>query len=235
MSKTVIVTIHGIMTGDKTSWQPTFDWWLRIKHPNWYGNTLVHEPFSYGWLGPINSWLARILDFVSDTFKIKRVTRKIRVDRFKKFLIKVKEKYPSGEFHIIAHSFGTWITSEAIEELPKLPFVTVTYVGSILSSRLRRNKFDKRIEQGKVGTYNIWSSHNDKVVRFIALPPFGHLGYWGILTGNQQDRIKPLRQPYNNYRIFNTQTDYSHSEYFDDPDVFYAKVLFDVFQAEVIQ
>jgi len=65
----------------------------------------------------------------------------------------------------------------------------------------------------------VWCSHKDTVVRYLAVPPFGHIGYWGILTIDEDDRAYPKWKPYPHFALYNRETDYEHTNYFV-PDTF---------------
>lgn len=229
----VVVTIHGIMTrrGSKDNWQREFEEWLLDKNIG-----VTYRPFEYGWLGPINSWRAKCIDWITDLLHLPRLTRRTRINEFKAFLIKVREDHPRDNIHIVAHSFGTFITTEALMELdveyPSFKACSVSLVAGIISSNLTRSGYNYLLDNN-VGSLYAWSSHNDRVVRFIAVPPFGHLGYWGLVRpGIEEDRIRPIYQPVSLLRAFNNHTGYEHSGYFDDADTFYPKVVDNMGEAE---
>lgn len=235
MSKTVIVSIHGILTGrsDEDTWQENFDSWLAYNKPR-----IDHEPFVYGWLGPINSWLAKTFDWISDTFKVPRWTRRTRIENFKKFLLWViYEHGDDAHIHIMAHSFGTFIVTEALKELEtKLTdysVCSVNLIGGIISSKIETNGYARLLDNRTIGTFHNWSSYYDRVVRYMARWPFGHIGYWGIIRPKAlEDRSRPLRKPYKKYRAFNNHREHRHNGYFTEGAIFYPEFLKNIKEAE---
>ncbi len=236
MNKTAIVSIHGILTKEKDDdkWQETFDTWLDENRTG-----ILHLPYTYGWLGPINSWLAKTFDWLSDTLKLPRWTRRTRIENFKKFLYKVIGEYGStNNIHIMAHSFGTFIATEALKEMSaknhEYFICSVNLVAGIISSNIEKNGYDRLLGNGRVGTFHSWSSHSDKVVRYIARWPFGHLGYWGIIRPYvSEDRTNPARKPYAGYRAFNNHDNiYYHNGYFTFENIFYPAFLTNIKGAE---
>lgn len=219
MKKTVIVTIHGIMTDvkDKDDWQERFDRWLHLKYGDEMQNEeLVHRPFSLGWINPIRAHLTTVLYWL----RLDHYPRRWSIDKFRKFLEETQSQYPDHNIHIVAHSFGTWVTHEVLRMAPNIRVQSLNFFGAVISAHIRRNCIDELVETGQLKACFNWCSHNDIVVRHIAIPPFGHLGYWGFLRPkHEEDRVKPKQKPFPELEIYNYLTEYGHSDYFI-PEVF---------------
>jgi len=236
MDKTIIVTVHGIEYPKKPEddWQKLFTNWLKVKYNNYlYGKELVHESFSYGWLNRVHSWVIKIIDWVCDAAKVPNLVTLVRAKKFRNFLRKVANQYPDSKIHIVAHSFGTFVVCEALLRYSSLRVQSLNLVAGVVSSRLSVNSLDTLLERNQVKRIDSWSSYSDRVVKYLALWPFGHVGYWGFLRPNHpKDKTQPQHLPFPGLKIYNNHTAYSHTGYFKDEDAFYPRILANIFKAE---
>jgi pimeloyl-ACP methyl ester carboxylesterase len=226
MSKTIVVSIHGIMTrkDDLTDWEEDFGKWLLVNHPE-----IQYIKFKYGWIGPIRSWLSTIMDVL----KLPDWINNLSIEKFTQLLIQLRQDNPDAKIHIVSHSYGTWVTWNTLLDYPWLKIQSVAFVAGVISAHIRKNKLDELLKNKEIKSVFVWCSHDDEVVRLIALPPFGHLGYWGILRKDHpEDRVFPLVQPYPKLELYNRLTDYEHDEYFVIPtfkemvkDIHYSELL----------
>lgn len=212
MDKTLIVSLHGIRTKqeDPKEWQLLFDKWLRENYPKEIEDgTLVHLPFSYG--------VVSVFRFLTVGFftwlRMTKVVNHIAISKFTKFLTDTIPAYPGYDIHIISHSFGTWVSHETLKNNPGIKAKSVHLIGGIISAHIRNNWLDELLMTKQIQKCIIWSSHSDGVVRF-ATPPYGHIGYWGAITEDDRDRIKPPWQPFTHLALFNRATNFGHSDYF---------------------
>ena len=216
MDKTIIITIHGIMTNinEPDDWQEKFGKWLHeTRSGDIFISDLIHKPFSYGFLTPLRAFISSFLRWL----KRPNFTDRWVINKFRNFLQQVKDEHPDAKIHVIAHSFGTYVTHEVLMEKP-IFVQSVTMCGAVISSHVSRNYIDDLLNCGQIKACFNWSSHNDIVVRPIALPPFGHLGYWGFLRpGVDIDRVNPQPKPFTNLNIYNHHTEFTHSGYFIPP------------------
>ena len=219
MDNTLIISIHGLRTKeeDPTEWQPEFDHWLRKNenYANQVGNhTLVHLPFSYGVVSiPTFLTIGLLMKLHLD-----KLASSYAVSKFSKFLREAIAAYPGYNVHIMAHSFGTWITQETLKANDDLKVKTVNFYGGIVSSHIRDNYLDELLMLKQVENFVVWCSHNDGVVRF-APPPYGHIGFWGAITEDPVDRNQPKWQPFEYLNLYNRFTTFGHCDYFV-PDTF---------------
>jgi len=226
----IIVPVHGILVdvSKPDDWPELFEKWLCKEYAiELFERTLYFKQFSYGYLTPVISWLTTVFNW----FKLHTLIDRLSLTRFKKFIKTLKKQYPNARIHVIAHSFGTWTTQKVLEMHPSVEIQSLTLVGSVISAHIRKNYIDEMLETNQIKACFSWSSHNDKVVRF-APPPFGHLGYWGFLTDDPEDRITPKSKPFKHLEIHNHYTLYGHNKYFEDStfahwmgDIHYANSL----------
>lgn len=205
MDKMLIISVHGIFSNIDASdaWQHAFDIWLRSFYAEEMQSTnLVHLPFSYGILGPIGAWTG-----------VSNLSMSLSVNRFTKFLRAVIKAYPGYKIHIVAHSFGTWVVHQTLNDYPEWADITGLHLfGGVISAHIQKNYLDETLMWKQVQYCVVWSSHNDLVVRFLAIPPFGHIGYWGIIRNYTEDRIRPVWQPYEYISLYNRVTDHGHND-----------------------
>src|SRR3989338_3923739 len=97
-SMRVIVVIHGIRSPKKGSWIYDFCEFGK-KDPRFKGDVFL--PYHYGYLLALNS--------------INLVTRYNYIRGFMKFLRNVRKDYPNADVSILAHSYGTERSFQAIK------------------------------------------------------------------------------------------------------------------------
>lgn len=212
MPKHILFTIHGIQRRISLDhWQDRFHKWVHVNVP-----AFRYIPYRYGFWFGIVPYLATFHQFKTVAF-----LRRFFIRGFLRKLRKVQERNPGAKLHIVAHSFGSWVVHEALYDCG-VPIETLHLVGSVVSSHIERNYLDFLLELGDVKRIYIWSSKDDEVVQYVP-PPFGHLGYWGLIDSKvTADRDKPRRQPYYWLKAFNYPVRFKnnrlggHSEYFTD-------------------
>jgi len=212
MHKSIIIPVHGILTdvSKKDDWPERFEKWINTVYTaEILRGELEFKQFSYGYLTPVISWLTTVFDWLGWRTTID----KLSITRFKRFILKVKKANPDAKIHIVAHSFGTWTTQRVLRTNASVDVQSLTLVGAAISAHTSRNFIDDMIRRKQIKACFSWSSHNDKIIRY-APPPFGHLGYWGFLTDDPTDRVKPKHKPFADLAIFNNHTEYGHSNYF---------------------
>jgi len=215
----ILVSIHGIarMKSD-THWQERLSQWV----PD-HTKQIKYVPYRYGfWLG--------LIPYIA-SFKIIGVLAYWFSKGFCNKLRKIKERNPHAKIHILAHSFGSWILQSTLLQL-NFNVESVHIVGGVISAHIENNLLDEFLNSGIIKRVYIWSSKDDEIVRFSP-PPFGHIGYWGIIDKDiPTDRIRPRRQPYPDLQLFNYPVEFdknkvgSHSEYFEPS--FFNRLLSDV-------
>ena len=130
---------------------------------------------------------------------------------------KLNKKYPDAEINILAHSFGTYISYEAIRQAGKdkkapIRINKLILVGGIVSSH---ENFKDTIGEGLIKEVYNYCSYDDRVVRFN--PLFGHCGYIGFLPIGRRDHVE---MPWPGVK--NCRFEVRHSQWFDDdPPDFY--------------
>ena len=176
----VVVLVHGIRT--RAHWQRTLPGWLSVK------GKLDVIPISYGYVG-----LAGFLNPV--------VGRKRRVADVLKQLNEIRAEYPAGQCHmsIIAHSYGTYLTTRALEENTYLTIGDLLLCGSIAPddldwAKIRNQTRDRKGEFGKgeilndCGSSDVWP-----VIARVATWGFDSTGTYGVRRNPVIDRYHPLR------------------------------------------
>ena len=214
MEKTLIISMHGILTDigrdADNDWQERFDNWLRADNSESMSNkTLVHLPFSYGFMRPIMAWATTSLNAIG----LSKLVDKWSVAKFSKFIRAAQQAYPGYKVHVVAHSFGTWVAHETLKDCSDVKVSGLHLFGAVISAHINKNFIDEALMLKQVWRCINWCSHEDIVVRF-APPPFGHLGYWGFLTADQADRVMPRPKPFSHLELYNNFTKHGHSTYF---------------------
>lgn len=201
MKKQIIITIHGIRTKALRSWQPLMWEYIKGMDPD-----IKVFTYKYGYLlAPISWYIA-----VSKFFKIPLFYRKHTVGKFAQYMENIQNKFPDHDISIIAHSFGTWISYNAIGRNDKIKIRNLVLIAGVISSHVEKLELLNWIEEGRIKTVHSWSSHSDKVVCKCALPPFGKLGHRGFVRyGKEEDKIAPQLKPYQ-AEIYNHHTDEEH-------------------------
>lgn len=220
--KTIIVSIHGILTDIRKTddWQEVFGNWIKENYlEEMSEKTLGYKVFSFGYLTPVKSWIRRWLIPLLEKLKLDHLSDNWAINRFEKYLLKLKKANPGARIHVVGHSYGTWVTVRMLRRNCKLHVQSITLIGSVVSAHVKTNGIIKLLTNKQIRACYSYSSHNDTVVR-MSPPPFGHLGYWGFLTNDDEDRINPKLRPFPGLAIYNNHSkDYDHNDYFN-PGVF---------------
>lgn len=212
MKKTAIITIHGIHTGDMSTWQDAFRFFVKAKHPDTkifnYEYGVVLAPFAWG-----------ITLF--GKFRMPKWIRRMVTGRFKAYVENLQKKFPDHEFSILAHSFGTWITYHMMKRHPEVNFRNLVLVGGVISEHQEKLELVEWLESGRLNSVHAFSSKNDLVVGKVAVPPFEKLGYYGFIRkGIASDEQQPVFNPYPPYNIFNYYTLEDHGGVLKKLDVY---------------
>lgn len=213
MDKTVIISVHGIRTKieDCTAWPSVFNTWLTENYAKeMKAGDLVHLPFSYGFIGAIGSDIINVLTWMG----LGKFANSFAVTKFSKFIKSVIAAYPGYKINLVSHSFGTWVTHQALIDHPDIRINQYHLFGAVVSAHISKNGIDELLMLRQVKQIVVWPSHNDMVVRYIAVPPFGHLGFWGLLTEDPKDRTIPKWKPFSHLEAYNRLLHCGHSDYF---------------------
>lgn len=198
--KAICVTIHGVRTEGK-NWQDIFHAYCKVVAP---GLNVVK--YKYGFLLGILSYLMSW----EKTLNIPPFLRGRYVGQFSKFIKKLRKDNPDVPISIVAHSFGGWLT-ECMIARTTVNFQNIVYVHCPISSHIEHGSYWSWLTKGRIKRVFAWSSYEDEVIGYIALPPFGQNGYWGYLRqGRSEDRTQPATQPYTKLQLFNIHTNEEH-------------------------
>ena len=200
--KQIVITIHGIHTKALKSWQPSMWGYIKRRDP-----LIKVFTYKYGYLLAPFSWYITF----TRALRIPSFFRKFVIGRFAKYIEKLQKKFPDHEISIIAHSFGTWITYNALGRKEDIKIKNLVLVSGVISSHVEKLDLLNWLEMGKVKTVHAWSSHEDDVVGKCAIPPFGKLGHRGFVRyGKEEDKKDPQEKPYP-AEIYNHCTTEGHS------------------------
>ena len=213
--KKVVVTIHGIHWTKQGDWQNKIGQLIKKEDSL---TTVLH--FRYGRIFGVFSW------WLSFTRKvgIPRWARHRYINKFKNFLLRVQEKFPSAKISVIAHSFGGWITEETLKRSDEINLQNVIFVHCPISSHIESTSFWNWLELEKIKNVFSWSSHKDFVIGKIAIAPFGQNGYWGFIRNRYvEDRKEPKEQPYP-INLYNIHTEERHSGVLNKLNTYFDKI-----------
>lgn len=197
MKKKAIVTIHGIHTGDLSTWQDNFRFFLKSQNRD-----VKIFQYEYGKVLGIYAWF---LSF-GEKLMVPKWLRKRTVNQFADYVRKLQNKFPDYDFSILAHSFGTWISYHALKNNPEINIRNLVLVGGVISQHQERSQLIDWLENERLGAVYAYWSHSDSVVGKIAIEPFGKLGFYGFIRhDHNEDYLTPQIQPYPDYRIFNRE------------------------------
>jgi hypothetical protein len=174
----VVILIHGIKT--HAVWQERL------------AQKLITEagievfPIGYGFLDALSFWCP----FFTRKEPINRVLREFRA---------IRRTYPNANISVVAHSFGTYIMSEILNEETDVEIHRLQLCGSIISLKYRWDKVVSRIT-GKLvvndaGTKDYWP-----VMASLMSWGYGPSGVFGFKTTSVKDRYH----------------DCGHSDFFSD-------------------
>lgn len=125
--KKIIIAVHGINTYGK--------WEMEIA-PLISGEGWIYYPLNYGKFS--------VLRFLIPG------QRSRKVEWFRKEYGRIKEKYPNISPSVIAHSFGTFIVSKALEKHPGITLDKLILCGSIVTRLFKWSKIVSRKQATKV-------------------------------------------------------------------------------------
>lgn len=200
----IVITIHGIRWKVQKDWQNEFGQFVKHHNPDM---KVFH--YRYSKILGIWSWFIRNGWF-----------RQRYVNGFVRFLKKIRKQYPGADISIVAHSFGGYLTEQAVykiidgnfeEGVQAKLFESLVFLHCPISAHIENTNFWNFLEAGYIGRIHAWSSHNDMVIGKIAIPPFGHNGYWGFIRAAvPSDRESPAFKPYPTLELYNYPTKLRH-------------------------
>ncbi len=195
--KKIIFAIHGIRSKKVGNWVYDFTDFLK-KDPRFTNDVLV--PHTYGFLFAV--------------WSVNPVVKYSRVKRLMKVLRDLVSKNPDTELNIVAHSYGTELSFQAIKrsgEDGKSPIIVnkMILVSSVVS-RHREIPYDDTVRPGKIKQLHCYCSFEDEVCRFN---PFGHSGCYGFAKNKYDSTC--YQKPFEDLEIHNHQVEIlEHSDYF---------------------
>lgn len=195
--KKIIFAIHGIRSGEKNNWIHRFTAFAR-KDPRSKGD--IFKSYTYGYVLAAQS--------VSLTFKYNMI------NKLKDDLRRIIKKYPEHELNIVAHSYGTLLSFQAIKRSGEdgrsvIKANKLILVASVVS-RHREISYKDTFGAGKIKQLHCYCSFKDKICKNN---PFGHSGYAGF-SKDRYDR-RCYAKPIKKLEIHNHQVKtVGHSEYF---------------------
>ena len=201
--KIAVITIPGIHWHVKGDWQNRMGSFLKSQDPD-----LKVFHVRYGRILGIMAWLmaSNVLLWFSQKIMagyVKVLMKQVR---------RIQKQFPDHEISILSHSFGTHISHQALIE--NNDFVVRNWIlsGGVIPHHIQETEIWNWLEIGKLKGVHNWCSHKDRVVKYIAIRPFGKCGYWGFLRpGEDIDRGKPHRKPFSSIELYNLQTHEGHS------------------------
>lgn len=193
MKKRVIVTIHGIRWKAAGDWQLGLGEFINVQNPE-----IVVQDFRYGHVMGVVAWTMTI----NGLLWLTKGLRKKYVGEFAAFLRRTAAEFPGHEISIAGHSFGTWITYEALREHPDIRVANVVLIAGVIPHRIQQTEIRNMLERGQIQSIHATSSTGDEVVGKIAVPPFGKLGYFGFRSGRENGwRIEA--KPFESLELYN--------------------------------
>jgi len=201
--KRIIFAIHGIRSPKQGNWIYNFTNFIK-QDLRFKGDVFV--PHYYGFV------LATASVFPFFKFEeVKKVREAIR---------SVVRDNPECELNIIAHSYGTELSFQAIKtsgEDGKPPIMVnkLILVSSVVS-RFNEIPYNTTLRAGKIEQLHCYCSFKDWVCNFA---PFGHSGCFGF-SRDRYDR-KCYQKPIEGLEIYNHQVEtLGHCAYFEDVKYF---------------
>ncbi len=193
----IIFAIHGIRSPKKDNWVYKFidfaDKDSRFKDD-------IKIPHSYGYLLALNS-----------------VNPKTKFDHVKSVMKELRaltDKYPAAELNIVAHSYGTELSYQAIKRSGEdgkqaIKVNKLILVASIVSAH-REIPYTDTLRVKKLKALHCYCSYEDEVCRYN---PFGHSGCWGFLRHVHDPKC--YDKPFKDLEIYNhQQKSLEHCDYF---------------------
>ena len=194
-----IIAIHGILSYKKDNWTYHFCDFAK-EDPRFKDDIFL--PYYYGFLSAVES--------------VNAFERYNLIRGFMKFLRGVKSDYPQADLNIVAHSYGTEISFQAVkrsgeDSKSKGPILVnkLILVAGIVSAH-REIPYTDTLRAGKVKEMHCYCSYEDEVCRYN---PFGHSGCFGFLKDAYD--LTCYEKPFADLNIFNHQTKaLEHCDYF---------------------
>ena len=198
-----VLLVHGINSNG--SWQedvarvlrPHFEpVLLKYRHYRWFGaSKLVLEPWALIVLGLaiyflgyryLPAWLAlsiALLIGVGVAYLVAPFRRKLARNSLVR---QATRSFEFGRPHIIAHSFGTYLTGLLLRDIAAVRVRRIVLVGCVLNARFDWRGLKGRKPEVFEAVRNDWTS-KDQVVRLAGLiewriPDFGRAGWTGFVT-----------------------------------------------------
>ena len=162
----------------------------------------VLEPFTYGFL--LATWSAN--PFVK-FYHVQTVKRALR---------DIVAKNPGCELDIVAHSYGTELSYQAVKTSgedgkPSIMVNKMILTASVVSNHLEIPYTDT-LRAGKIKQLHCYCSYKDNVCQFN---PIGHSGYAGFARDLYDSKC--YEKPFPDLELYNHQVEnVGHCDYFND-------------------
>ena len=197
--KKIIFAIHGIRSPKVNNWVYSFTDFA--KQDQRFKDDIL-EPFAYG--------------FLLATVSVIPFVKFYHVQMVKRVLRDIVAKNPDCELDIVAHSYGTELSYQAVKtsgEDGKPPIMVnkMILTASVVSNHLEIPYTDT-LRAGKIKQLHCYCSYKDDVCEFN---PFGHSGYAGFARDMYDSKCYP--KPFDDLGIYNHQGEnIGHCDYFND-------------------
>ena len=194
----LIVAIHGIQSPKKGNW--IYDFCDFGKKDKRFAAD-VFVPYYYGFLPALES--------------INAFDRYNHIRALMKFLRLTQQQYPNGNLSMVAHSYGTDMSFQAVKrsgEDGRDPILVdkLILVAGIVSAH-REIPYTDTLRAGKIKQMHCYCSYDDEVCRYN---PFGHSGCFGFLRSAYD--MTCYDKPFKDLAIYNHQQfSLGHSDYFN--------------------
>lgn len=189
----IIITIHGIRWTPMGDWQKDLATYIKKRDAG-----IFIFNYRYGHILGVSSWLMNF-GWMRDRY----------VNKFAKFVKKIRKEFPDAEISIIAHSFGGWLTEKMVNKCD-VDFGRIVFMHCPISCFLERSNFWNLMNFDRIKKIHSWSSHKDKVIGRLAIKPFGQLGHYGFMNmGVESERKHPKHKPFE-IEIYNHHTEEGH-------------------------
>lgn len=193
----IIFAIHGIRSPKKDNWVYKFTDFAK-EDTRFKDDIMVPHP--YGYLLALNS-----------------INPKTKFDHVKEVMAALRtltKQYPDAELNIVAHSYGTELSYQAVKRSgedgkPPIKVNKLILVASIVSAH-REIPYTDTLKAKKLNELHCYCSYEDEVCRYN---PFGHSGCFGFLRSAYD--MKCYRKPFKDLEIYNRQQfTLEHCDYF---------------------
>lgn len=198
----IVVTIHGIRWTVASDWQNRLATYIDTHYPR-----CIVLNFRYGRLLALTSWWMSL----TSSLKIPSWARSRYLNKFTNFIRDLQKQFPNAEISVVAHSFGGWLTEQALVKDRTLKLNRVIFIHCPISEYIEETLFWNWLEIKRLKYVYSWSSHNDEVIGKVAVAPFGKNGHFGFIRKlYRRDLLRPVTQPYP-VKLFNRPTKEKHS------------------------